>query len=125
MFFKCDNNNNINLPSAPLPIKSLPKGTKLLIPLLMSAVFSAYELPLKMMNSLKYLGQVILAADDDCALVVKDLYQDRKVWSRMSQILSREGATLRVSELFFNPPPHTHDYSDSYPPLSCHLSLFR
>ena len=53
-----------------------------------------------MVTSFKYLGRVILAADDMTA-VVKNLSRARKVWSRMSRILSREGAAPRVFRLFF------------------------
>ena len=69
-FVKCDKNNNINLPSAPPPIKSPTKGTKLMIPLLMSDVFSSYGRPLEMVTSFKYLGRVISEADDDWTAVV-------------------------------------------------------
>ena len=63
--------------------------------------FSAYGCPLEMVNSFKYLGRVISAADDDWTAVVKNLYRGRMVWSRMSSILSREGAAPRVSGFFF------------------------
>ena len=36
--------------------------------------------------------QVILAADDDCPEVVRNLYWARAVWKRMTITLSREGA---------------------------------
>ena len=52
--------------------------------------FSDYGHPLKMVNSFKYLGQVISATDDDWPAVVKKLAQAKTVWRRMSQILSRE-----------------------------------
>ena len=63
--------------------------------------FSAYGHPLEMVTSFTYLGQVISAADDDWPVVVKNLSRARKVWSRMSRILSREGAAPRVSGFFF------------------------
>ena len=50
-----------------------------------------------MVTSFKYLGRVISAADDNWPAVLKNLARARKVWSRMSRILSREGAALRVS----------------------------
>ena len=53
-----------------------------------------------MVTSLKYLGQVILAADDDWPAVVQNLSWSRKVWIRMSRILSREGAAPRVYSFF-------------------------
>ena len=62
--------------------------------------FSSYGRPLEIVTSFKYLGRVILAADDMTA-VVKNLSRARKVWSRMSRILSREGAAPRVPGFFF------------------------
>ena len=49
---------------------------------------------------LKYLTRVILEADNNWPAVVKNLAQARKVWSRMSHIISREGAALRVPGIF-------------------------
>ena len=65
---------------------------------------------------------MISAADDDWTAVAKNLARARKVWSRMSRILRREGSAPRVSGLFFKsmvqavlifgadtwvvPPPH-------------------
>ena len=53
-----------------------------------------------MVISFKYLGRVILAADDDWPEVVNKLARERKVWSRMSRILSREGVAMRVPSFF-------------------------
>ena len=64
-------------------------------------VFSAYGRPPEMVNSFKYLGQVISAADVNWPAVVKNLAQERKVWIRMSHILRREGAAPRVSIYIF------------------------
>ena len=63
--------------------------------------FSAYERPLEMVTSFKYLGRVISAIDDNWPVVVKILSRARKVWSRISCILGREGAVPRVSGFFF------------------------
>ena len=54
-----------------------------------------------MVTSFKYLGRLISAADDDWPLVAKKFPRARKVWIRMSCILSREGAAPRASGLFF------------------------
>ena len=54
-----------------------------------------------MVTSLKYLGRVILAAEDDWAAVVNKFSRARKVWSRMLRILSKEGASPKVSAFFF------------------------
>ena len=55
----------------------------------------------RMVTSLKYLGRVISAADDEWLTAVKNLARERKVWSRMLRILIREGEAPRVSGLFF------------------------
>ena len=68
--------------------------------------FSAYGLHLEMVTYFKYLGRVILEADEDWPVVVKKLSLARKVWSRMSYILSREGAVPRVYCLFFQALDH-------------------
>ena len=53
------------------------------------------------MTSFKYLGQVILATDDNWLAVVRKLNRVKKFWSRMLYLLSREGAAPQVSRLFF------------------------
>ena len=53
-----------------------------------------------MVNSFIYLVQVISAADDDYPEVVRNLFLAREVWRRMTRILIREGAALRVSGFF-------------------------
>ena len=63
--------------------------------------FSAYGRPMDMVNSFKYLGRVISATDNNWLAVVRNLDWVKTVWRRMSRILSREGATPRVSGLFF------------------------
>ena len=63
--------------------------------------FSAYGRPLEMVTSFKYLGRVISATDDNWPAVVRNLDPAKKVWSRMSRILSREGVTPWVYGFFF------------------------
>ena len=53
-----------------------------------SRVFRAYGLPLEMVTSFRYLGQLISAADDDWKEVVSNLSRAREVWKRMKRILS-------------------------------------
>ena len=50
---------------------------------------------------LKYLGIVLSAVDDDWTAVIRNLTKSIVVWRRMTRILSREGARLRVSGFFF------------------------
>ena len=63
--------------------------------------FIAYWSPLEMMNLFRYLGRVISAADNDWLVVVRTLSRTRAMWRNMARILSREGASLRVSGFFF------------------------
>ena len=63
--------------------------------------FSAYGLPLEMLNSFRYLGWVISAADKNWPVAVMKLSRERAVWRRMARILSREGASPRLPGFFF------------------------
>ena len=62
--------------------------------------FSAYGRPLEMVTSLKCLGRVILAMDNYCPEVVRNLARANKVWRRIFNIRSREGATPWVYGFF-------------------------
>ena len=66
-----------------------------------SRAFRAYGRTLKIVPSLKYLGRLLLGADDDWPAVIRNLKKARAVWRRMTRILSREGARPRVSIFFF------------------------
>ena len=57
--------------------------------------------PLEIMNSFRYLGQVILAADNNCPMMVRNLSHARAVRKSMTRILRREGVEPRVSGFFF------------------------
>ena len=63
--------------------------------------FEAYGKPLETVATLKYLGRVMTAGDDNWPAVVGNLVKARKSWGRLSHILSREGADKRVSENLF------------------------
>ena len=65
-----------------------------------SRKFSAYRHPLEMVNSFRYLGRVISAADEDWPKVVRNLAKVREVWNRMPRILSREGVAPQVFVFF-------------------------
>ena len=54
-----------------------------------------------MVTSLKYLGRVISAAEDNWPEVVRKLVKAQAVWRRFTRILSREGETPRVSVFLF------------------------
>ena len=62
-----------------------------------SREFRAYGRTLEMVSSFKYLGRVILAADDNWPAATCNLTKVWAVWRRRMRILSREGARPRVS----------------------------
>ena len=51
--------------------------------------FKAYSASLENVITLKYLGRVMTAVDDNWTAVAGNLYKARKSWGRMSRILSR------------------------------------
>ena len=54
-----------------------------------SRAFGAYGLPLEMVTSFKYLGRLILATDDHCPAVVRNLAKTRAVKRRLTMIIIR------------------------------------
>ena len=54
-----------------------------------------------MVPRFKYLGRVLTEGDDDWPAVAGNLAKAQKSWGRLQGILSREGATKRVSGHFF------------------------
>ena len=54
-----------------------------------------------MVTSFKYLGRVISATGDNWTAAARNLARVKKVWSKTSCILSREGAAPGVSGFFF------------------------
>ena len=63
--------------------------------------FEVYTKQLQSVPSFKYLEKTLTAGDDDWPAVAGNLGKARKSWGRLQRILSREGATKRVSENFF------------------------
>ena len=63
--------------------------------------FSAYGLPLEMFTSFKYLGRVLLVADDEWLTVVQNVVKVQTVWWIMSKILVRKVERPRISRFFF------------------------
>eukprot|EP00978_Attheya_sp_CCMP212_P044333 scaffold307005_cov42-Attheya_sp.AAC.1 len=57
--------------------------------------------PLESVSIFKYLGRLLSSNDDDWPAVHKNLCKDRKSWARISRILTRDGATPRVSGMFY------------------------
>ena len=54
--------------------------------------FTSYGIPLAPVTSLRYLGKVLLAAENDWLAVVHNLQKVRRMWARMKQVWSREGS---------------------------------
>ena len=51
--------------------------------------FQAYGIPIEMVNSFKYFGQVLTERDNDWPEVVGNLKKARKIWAQMKRILGR------------------------------------
>ena len=51
-----------------------------------------YGVPLSLVTYFKYLGLVLVAEDNNWPAVVCNLRRARQKWSRLTLILSREGA---------------------------------
>ena len=54
-----------------------------------------------MVNLFKYMGQVLTASDDDLLVVAGNLRKAQKRWALLARILRWEGASPRVSGIFF------------------------
>ena len=52
---------------------------------------TAYRVPLSQVTSFKYLGIVLVAEDNECPVVVRNLWCASQKWARLTWILSREG----------------------------------
>ena len=63
--------------------------------------FKVYGEQLQTVPSFKYMGRILKERDDDWPAVAGNLVKARKSWVRLQGILSREGATKRVSGNFF------------------------
>ena len=53
------------------------------------------------MTEFKYLGRLLKANDDDWPAVVGNLGKVRRSWGRLSRVLGRYGADLKVSRAFY------------------------
>ena len=63
--------------------------------------FEVYGKQIQTVPSFKYLGRILTEGDDDWPAVAGNLAKSRKIWGRLQGILSREGATKRVSGNLF------------------------
>ena len=59
--------------------------------------FTEYGIPLDQVTSLKYLGQILTAADENWPAVIINLRKTRQKWAQMKRVLVREGADARTS----------------------------
>ena len=59
-------------------------------------VIKSYCVLLTPVTSFKYLGRVLLEADDNWPVVVKNLWTARQNWARLNRVLIREGADART-----------------------------
>ena len=63
--------------------------------------FEVYKKQIQSLPRFKYLGRILTEEDDDWPAVAGNLAKARNSWGRLQGILSREGATKRVSGNFF------------------------
>jgi hypothetical protein len=64
-------------------------------------VLTARGVPLETVSIFKYLGRLLSNTDEDWPAVYANLRKARKSWARISRILARDGATPRVSGMFY------------------------
>jgi hypothetical protein len=65
-------------------------------------VFSVLGVPLESVSKFLYLGRQLSSTDDDWPDVVKNLAKARKRWATISRVLIHDGATPRISAMFYN-----------------------
>ena len=53
--------------------------------------FTEYWIPLAQVTSFKYLGRVLMEADDNWPVVFRNLRKARPKWVWMTEVLGREG----------------------------------
>ena len=65
------------------------------------SISKVYGEQLQAVPSFKYLGRIMTEGYNDWPAVERNLGEARKNWGRLQRIISREGATKRVSGNFF------------------------
>ena len=63
--------------------------------------FEAYGAPIESVTEFKYLVRILTATDDVWPAVVGNVGKARRSWGRLSRVLGREGADLKVSRAFY------------------------
>ena len=64
-------------------------------------VFTVNGIPLESMDCFKYLGRIVTVDDSDMPAVMSNLHKARGRWAQASCILTHEGATPKVSAMFY------------------------
>ena len=64
--------------------------------------FQYYDMPLKMVTSLKCLRRILMASDDNFPEVVGNLKKVRKSWDHLSRIMLGEGSIRRALGMFLS-----------------------
>ena len=60
-------------------------------------MFIVDEITLAKVTTLKYIGRILTAVDDNWPLVVINLRKSIRKWARLTRVLSREGTDARTS----------------------------
>ena len=63
--------------------------------------FYAYGQELERVETFKYLGRLLSSMDSDWPALYSNLKKARQKWARLSCLLAREGASPRVSSMFY------------------------
>ena len=63
--------------------------------------FHAYGKPMEAVSEFRYLGRLLTATYDDWPAVAGNIRKARVSWGRLSRVLGREGADLKVSQSFY------------------------
>jgi len=64
-------------------------------------VFTIYGEPLQSVIVFKYLGRPLSSTDDDWPALYRNLSRARKRWGQVRRVLTRDGATPKISGMFY------------------------
>jgi len=64
-------------------------------------VFVAHGMNLESVSQFKYLGRMTTSTDVDFLALYKNLVKACKCWAQISQVLRQEGASAKVSAMFY------------------------
>ena len=63
--------------------------------------FTVNGIPLESMDCFKFLGCIVTVNDSDAPAVMSNLHKACRWWAQVSRILTCEGATPKVSAMFY------------------------